>query len=179
MKRSLILTACVAFLAATATSFLFHEHGIAHLKRHFISDARVRLELGRTIEKFNQIYASFYVTGGNTFALNEFPAGNLVKRRIFQDINLWNNQHQWLIHDMHKAEVTRVQLMQTERAVVDTRELWDMWLRDTETGMKTGRRTQAIQVRYYLAWNPGGWVVGDFEVYGDNEKLPELPEDVF
>jgi hypothetical protein len=176
-RKSLIMTG-IAVLLAAATSAALHENGVAHLKYHFKSETAIRLELERTIEKFNQLYASFFVTGGDTSALNEFPAGNLVKRNIFQDIDLWKKKSQWLIHDMHKTEILRVQIRPSERAVVETRELWDIWLRNTETGMKTGRKSQTIQVRYYLGRDRGRWIVGIYEVFGEDEPLPVISEDL-
>ena len=179
MDRKLLLTVCIGVLLAAGTSAVLYENSIATLKYSFRSDADVRLELERTIEKFNQLYASFYVTGGDTFGLNDFPAGNLVKRRIFQDIDLWKKQNQWLIHDLHTTEIMRVDIRASGRAVVETREVWDMWLRHTDTGVKTGRKSQTIQVRYFLGRDRGRWIVGDFEVYGEDERLPGIREDLF
>ena len=178
MNRKWILPALLALLLAFATSFVLHKGNTSGLRYHFKSASSVRKELERTIDQFNKLYASFYVTGGNSDALSAFPAANLVKRRIYQDINQWRDRGQWLIHDLHNEEISRVEVLSPVWAVVETRETWDLWLRDIETGKKTGRRTNAIKVRYHLTRSGDRWGVVEYEVFGPNEDLPPISEDL-
>lgn len=176
MGRKLIIPSLAAILLALASSFMLHQDNLANLLFHFRSDAAVRKDLERTVDQFNNLYASFYVTGGNSPGLNYFPGTNLVKRRIYQDINLWQQQRQWLIHDLHEQKFKKAEVLPSGFAIVETIETWDMWLRNTETGMKSGRKTNTIQVRYYLARNRNTWIVGEFEVYGKDEDIPPVFE---
>lgn len=131
-----------------------------------------RAELRATIETFNQLYATFYDTGGKTFGLNEFPAENMVKRRIFQDIANWRRTKKWLMHDLHKTEFVSFERLGPGRAVVITRELWDIWLRDIETAERSGRRENAVRIRYHLNRRGGRWRVWEYEVFGVDDEIP-------
>jgi hypothetical protein len=177
MNRKVIVLSLIAVMLALATSFMLHQDNLVNLMFHFRSEASVRKDLERTIDQFNNLYASFYVTGGDSPALNYFPGSNLIKRRIYQDINLWQQKGQWLIHDLHDQKFKKTELISSGYAIVETIESWDMWLRDIKTGMKTGRKTNTIQVRYYLSRNRNTWIVGEFEVYGMDENIPPLFEE--
>jgi hypothetical protein len=167
----------IAVLLAFATALMLNQNNLINVRYFFRTPSSIGKELLRTIDQFNKLYASFYVTGGNSPGLNEFPGANLVKRRIYQDINLWQQQRgQWLIHDLHNQEFKRAETLSPGWAVVETSETWDLWLRDVKTGVKTGRKTSAIQVRYYLARQGNRWIVADFEVFGKDEDLPAINE---
>lgn len=176
MNRKLILPSAIAVLLALATSFLLNQDSTANLLFHIKNATAVGRDLERTVDLFNKLYASFYVTGGDSPGLNAFPAADIIKRRIFQDINLWRQRGQWLIHDLHVQEFRRAEVLSPGWAVVETAETWDLWLRNIKTGLKTGRKTNLIQVRYHLARKGDRWIVVEFEVFGKDEDLPEISE---
>lgn len=172
--RAMLLPLLFAVLLALASAVLLNQNSIANVRYFLRPPSAVKGDLMRTVDLFNKLYASFYVTGGNSPALNEFPGTNLVKRRIYQDINLWQQKDQWLIHDLHQQEFRRAEVLSPGWAVVETEETWDLWLRDIKSGAKTGRRTNAIQVRYHLGRQGGRWIVAEFEVFGKDDALPPI-----
>ncbi len=172
--KGLFLMIFVALLAAAVTSFSMHGESRISLRYYLSNDDAVKEDLKETIRLFNKLLATFYDTGGDTTNLNEFPAANLVKRRIFQDIENWKKGNNWFIHDLHKTEFLRMRTLSPQRAVVETRELWHMWVRDVETGNKSGYKVNPIKVRYYLGMQRGRWTVLEYEVYGIDDDFPEV-----
>lgn len=172
--KSLFLALIIAFLAAALTSFAMHEESRISLKYYLSSSDADRHDLEETIRLFNKLFATFYDTGGDILNLNEFPAANLVKRRVFQDIENWKKGNNWFIHDLHNTEFLREGTLSPQRAFVETRELWHMWVRDVESGNKSGYKVNPIKVRYYLGMQRGQWTVLEYEVYGIDDDFPEL-----
>lgn len=173
-SKGLFLTIFVALSAAALTSFAMHGESRISLKYYLSSNDAAKADLEETVRLFNKLFATFYDTGGDTLNLNEFPAANLVKRRMFQDIENWKKSNKWSIHDLHKTEFLRMGTISPQRAFVETRELWHTWVRDVDSGDKTGYKVNPIKVRYYLGMERGRWTVLEYEVYGIDDDFPEL-----
>lgn len=163
----------VGVLAGIVAAFLSNDFALDNLKFHLRGPGAFQKELlEQTVRLFNKNYAGFFDTGGPTVELNAFPADNLVKRRIFQDINLLLARSELLVHDLHKTEFTRIALPTRLSAVVETKELWDMWVKNLETDQRSASMARGYQFRYYLRPGPGRWEIWDFEVYGLDTVLP-------
>jgi hypothetical protein len=172
--KNLVSVISIALLAATLTSYSMHQESRQSLQYRFADDGAIEADLEKAVQEFNRLFATFYDTGGDTQSLNEFPATNLVKRRVFQDIDTWKKSDKWYIHDLHKHEFLRVGILSPGRAFVETRELWHLWERDTETSEKSNYKINPIKVRYYLGIERGRWTVLEYEVYGLEDEFPEL-----
>jgi len=167
--RSIFAGALLGCLAA----FLTHDFALDNAKFNLFGPDKYQAELlENTIRLFNKSYAGFYDTGGITGALNSFPADPLVKRRIFQDIGALMSRGELLVHDLHKTEFMRIAQPTRLSAIVETRELWDMWIKYLESGERSGSMARVCQVRYYLRPGPGRWDVWDFEVYDGDAVMP-------
>lgn len=146
--------------------------------------AALTAEIDRTVRDFDSLYVRFFTSGGDLAALGVFPAENLVKRRIVQDINSWSVRDQILSHDRFFFKVANVELLNPVLAAVETEEAWAFIVRDRVTGQRLGdraggkaggRQNNNIQVRYYLRRHPGGWRVAEFEVYAPGDEIPPVP----
>ncbi len=170
--KKILISIVAGTLLALAVSFFSHKDGWDNLRFHMFSSNDQNVALKDTIKLFNKLYAHFYDTGGRTEGLNEFPAANLVKRRIFQDIAQLRKDGKWLIYDLHETEFSGVDIVSRKEAVVETGELWDMWIKDIKTGERAGRKQNAIKVRYHLGYERERWIVKEYEVFSADEELP-------
>jgi hypothetical protein len=135
----------------------------------------MQAEAVTTVKHFDTLYVRFFTSGGDLTGLSDFPAANLVKRRIVQDINAWTAQGGILSHDRMAFEFKSVDVLAPDRAVVVTEEIWQYLLRDIVTGSRTENgKINAIRVRYILRRHETRWRVEEFEVYGANDDIPPL-----
>ena len=178
VKRWLLLLAGagVALLVALGTS----PEGMRNLRFHlgwYDRPAR-QAQIEATLKNFNKYFATFYATGGLLEGLNEFPAGQMVKRRVFQDIFALKGQGAILVYDKDLFQLKKVRFPDPERAVAVADEVWFLTLQDSATRKAKGpSKANRLQVRYLLRAEQGGWRVVDFEVYGPDDALPDtLPK---
>lgn len=174
MRREIVssaLGALLAIAAAVATmpgagSYFRHSLGLWDEKAS-------RGELVATITAFNQYYAKFFDTGGDLDGLHLFPASNLLKRRMVQDINSWSEMGLVLVHDKFGLEVDSITILSPEKAVAVTSESWALMVRSRD-GREAPRGTQSlnIRVRYILERKSGAWTVSDFDVYSPQDEVP-------
>ncbi len=158
------------FTSAGAGDNLFFHLGMLDME-----PAEREAEL--TVRRFDNLYVRFYTSGGDLTGLNVFPAANLVKRRIVQDINAWAEQGRILSHDRMSWEVKAVRIIAPDTAIVETDEAWQYIIRDIATGSRTKEeKTNLIKVRYILRSAGGKWRVEEYEVFGAGDKLPPLGE---
>jgi hypothetical protein len=178
MRRTL-LAVFVGVLCALCMFVALHRGAVDDMKYQLglYDSAPDVQEIRDAIELFNRLYARFFATGGNAEGLSEFPAANMVKRRIFQDISNWKSQDKMLAYDKFEVRPTSVELMGPRRAVVVTQEHWSLLAKDI--GVTSGEKSSKsllIQVRYILSKVRGRWIVDEFEVFGPNDHLPSLAD---
>ncbi len=134
-----------------------------------------RIKVEETIKHFNRDYATLYNTGGPTTMLGSFPADNLVKRRIFQEVRYWDQLNAVMVYDKESVKTTRIDFPAADRAVVVADEVWFICAQkvDTRERISTLKRNP-VRIRYLLRLVRGKWRVSDFEVYNEGETLPVL-----
>ncbi len=165
----------LSLLLAVLTQLTLQPGGLEALRFRLSGGEPYRPALEATILQFNRNYATFFDTGGLTIGLSEFPATDLVKRRIFHDINIWRAAGLWLIHDKQALEITEAVALSPERAIVDTREFWQIWPKNAETGTKgRGSKSAKIKTRYFLYRDEGTWKVWDYIVYDESDVMPPV-----
>jgi len=141
----------------------------------YIRKAKVEKEVGDTLNLFNRNFATFFNTGGNLAGLNEFPAANMIKRRIFQEINEWKKKNQLLVYDKDSFEIENITLLNTVTAVAVANEVWFLNVQEKDTRKKLSPvKANPIQVRYFLKKRDGMWGVVEYEVFGSKDDIPEL-----
>jgi len=165
-----------ALLAVAVTASVAPDgKGWRNLRFHLLGPPAHDEEALRAVVKaFNSGLAGFYDTGGMTFGLSEFPADNLVKRRIFQDIAQWRKAGLRRMQDLHELEFTDLFFKSPVEAYVETKELWDVWLRVEESGAKKGRGMRPLRSRYRLFRRGEKWIVVDFSVFDLKDELPPI-----
>src|SRR5574337_86155 len=81
----------------------------ASLKLHLASFHKDREAIERTISQYNKNSAGFYATSGEVLGgLNVIHATQLIKRRLFQDINMLKRDNVLLIFDLDSQKITDV-----------------------------------------------------------------------
>lgn len=130
-----------------------------------------------TVAVFNIYYARFLSSAGDVEGLNLFPADNLIKRRVIQEINSWKERGSALVFDKHALNITGVELLGPERAVVTTEERWALVLRETATGRKTsGVKILHGRYRYLVGGLGNAGKVLEYDVFNMQDPLPPVPE---
>lgn len=128
-----------------------------------------------TLKLFNRHFATFFNTGGRLEGLNEFPAANLIKRRIFQDINKWNKENSVLVYDKDLFEIISLEILAPIRAVAVAKEVWFLNVKDRETRKNLSAvKANPIKIRYILKKIDGSWRVIEYEVFGKDDDIPPL-----
>jgi len=162
----------IALLVALGTN----PAGMRNLRFHlgwYDRSAR-EAQIGETLKIFNRLFATFYATGGRLEGLNDFPAGQMVKRRVFQDIFTFTEQNAILVYDRDLFQLKKVRLPDPERAVALADEVWFLTLQESATRKAKGpSKANRLQVRYLLRAEQGVWRVVDFEVYGPDDVVPD------
>ncbi len=130
-----------------------------------------------TIKLFSASMAGFYATGYMA-GLVQFPADNLVRRRIFQDIRNWEQTGKMLVMDRDKSTVREVKFIAPGLAVALVDENWFSVYQDRATRRQiSGKKANFIVVRYYLKKQWGRWIVIEYEVHQQGEQIPPVPVD--
>lgn len=175
--RAALISVTVGVALAISVSFLTHD-GAAHnfgvrlgLQARQAQESEVR----KTVALFNRHYALFFSTGGSTEWLNEFPASNLVKRRIFQEIDMLGQDDVVAVYDKDVVKVESVRFMDPSRASVVTTEAWFIGARRAASQNRLpGFGKRFLRSRYLLMKTDRGWRVVDFEVFSAEDNVPQL-----
>ena len=131
--------------------------------------------IGATIKLFSSCVAGFYDSGGVKTGLNVIPAENLVKRRIFQDIQNMKNVGLLLVIDRDKSVVKDVRFIDMTHAVAVVDEDWFFAMQEYGTRKPlSGKKANIITVRYFLRKVWGRWIVSEYEVYGRGDGMPPV-----
>ncbi|MBI1922310.1 MAG: hypothetical protein HYS23_14640 [Geobacter sp.] len=164
-------------LCALVASFALNNQSLANLRHHLgIYDRQAEEKrVEETLKKFNIHFASFFNTAGLLVGLNEFPADNLVKRRIFQDINTLKAFNNVMVYDRDVFKLKKVDFPDPIRAVALADEVWFISLQDAVTRANvSGVKANQIQVKYMLRKENGAWRVIDYQVFAKDDAISEL-----
>lgn len=176
MKKTVI--SCVTgVILAFSVALYSHEQGLMNFGFHLgmYNSEKVEKELGDTLNLFNRNFATFFNTGGSLSGLNEFPAANMIKRRIFQEINEWKKKNQLLVYDKDSFEIENMTLLNSVTAVAIAKEVWFLNVQERDTRKKLSPvKANPIQVRYILKKLKEMWMVVEYEVFGSRDDIPEL-----
>lgn len=136
------------------------------------------LAIEDTLRLFSGTVAGFYASGGNLAGLNMFPAEKLIKRRIFQDIEINLTNGHLLIMDRDRTVVKEILFSSPEHATVVRDEAWFLQYQEAATRRPlSGKKANLITVRYLLKKMWGRWIIVDYDVYGRNDAVsPVRPE---
>lgn len=177
-----VLALALGVVAAIAVVLFTTPEAGRNLRFHLglFDRQAISAEVESTVMEFDSMYARFFTSGGDLTGLGEFPAENLVKRRIVQDINSWSMRDQILSHDRFKFRILNIELLNPSMAAVETEEAWAFIVRDRKTGQRLigregGQQNNNIKARYYLRRGARGWRVAEFEVYAPGDNIPPVP----
>lgn len=176
MKKNIVSLIAGIILAFTVSLFI-HKNGINNLFFHMgVYDMPGEEKaIEDTLKLFNRHFATFFNTGGRLEGLNEFPAANLIKRRIFQDINKWNKENSVLVYDKDLFEIISLEILAPIRAVAVAKEVWFLNVKDRETRKNLSAvKANPIKIRYILKKIDGSWRVIEYEVFGKDDDIPPL-----
>jgi hypothetical protein len=179
MRRDVILAAAAAVVLAFAVFFIKADGAGDGLRfRLGLSDREAEIKAVKEgVALFNIYYARLFTSAGDMEGLNLFPADNLIKRRVIQEIASWKEQGSALVYDRHGIDIQSVDLLGPERAVAVAEEHWALVLRDLATGRKSrGSKTLRCRCRYLLGKIEQEWKVLEYDVFGMHDLLPPVPE---
>jgi hypothetical protein len=172
-KDFLVLaTAVVAAIAATAA---VNKQPLYNIKFHLglYDHAAVRENIEQTLRQFNRDFATLFNTSGPTAILAAFPADNLVKRRIFQEVNFWDGKNMVMVYDKDTFAIEKIELPLPGRAVVVAREIWYISAQDAVTRRRVSTlKRNTERVRYLMQMINGKWRVMEYEIYGEKDSIP-------
>ena len=163
-------------ILALAFSFFSHRDSIDNfifsLGLYKAHEAEKDIE--RTLKIFNRNFSSFFNTGGRLEGLNEFPAANMIKRRVLQEVQDWNKSGRLLVYDKDSFELEGIEFLGPARAIAVAREVWFLNIQEKDTRRKLSPvKANQIRVRYIMKKVEGRWIVVEFEVFGlDDEIIP-------
>jgi len=177
MKQN-IISGAAGILLALCVSLFSHEQGLINFgfSLGMYDNEKGEKEIEETLKLFNRNFASFFNTGGSLAGLNEFPAANMIKRRIFQEVNEWKKNNQIIVYDKDVFELENVDLLSPVSAVAVAREVWFLTIqdRDTRKSLMSGVKANPIKVRYLMGKEGDNWRVIEYEVFGVDDDIPEL-----
>jgi hypothetical protein len=181
MKKSIGYIITGIFLALL-TSVIIHPESIPNIRFNlgFHNQAADEKDIQETLRLFNKHFATFFNTGGKLAGLNEFPAANLIKRRIFQEINEWKKKNQILVYDKDSFEIEEITLLNPVNAIALTKEVWFLSIQEKDTRKKLSPvKANSIRVRYILNKINNKWGVFEYEVFGNEDDIPALKMERF
>jgi hypothetical protein len=180
--KKIILAVLAGIILSSSISFLSHENSLEKLGFHLGLYKRTVDEkaIEKTLHLFNKHFATFYNTGGSLHGLNEFPAANMVKRRIFQEINEWKKKNQLLVYDKDSFEIEDITLFNSVTAIAVAKEVWFLNVQERDTRKKLSPvKANPIRVRYLLKKLKGMWGVVEYEVFSNEDDIPEMKVERF
>ena len=177
MKMNLV-SGAAGIILALCVSFISHEQGLRNLGFHvgIYENEKEEKKIEETLRLFNRNFASFFNTGGSLAGLNEFPAANMIKRRIFQEINDWKKNNQIIVYDRDVFELESIDLMSPVNAVAIAREVWFLNVQDRETrkSLSRGVKANPVRIRYLMKKDGDNWRVLEYEVFGVDDDIPVM-----
>ncbi len=166
----------IALTVATALSFfqnlpdapanlLFHAH---------VGREKELARIQQTIRQYNKASAGVYDTAGVKEELNVMPAAPLLKRALFQDINILRNNGQLMVFDLDSQKVEKVDFITKDFVLAVTREVWGVVVQDYYTRKRlTNVKATEVKARYHLRRENKQWIVHDVEVFPAAADIPE------
>lgn len=177
MIKNILSISCGILLALSA-SFFATDNAAENLRFHLgvYDTAADEKQVENTLKLFNRNFATLFNTGGDlSAALNEFPAANMIKRRVVQEINDWARQDKVLVYDKDVFEIEKIDLLSPARAVVIAREVWFLNVQNRlARHKKSGVKASPIRVRYLLKKIDNKWGVIEYEVFGKDDTIPVI-----
>jgi hypothetical protein len=172
-----IYASIVGIILACLTSFFIHENSLYNFRFHlglYDGEAEERA-IEDTLRLFNRHFATFFNTGGSLQGLNEFPAANLIKRRIFQEINNWRKNNSLLVYDRDVFKIEFIKLMDPVSAIALAKEVWFLNVQDIDTRRYISPvKAAPVKVRYFLKKIEKKWQVVEYEVFGEGDEVPPV-----
>lgn len=176
-QRQEVLAVVAALLAAFISVAATSSNPINNLGFHLglYDKAGMKKNVEVTLKQFNRDYATLFNTNGPTAILGSFPADNLLKRRIYQEIRYWDQRNSVMVYDKDTVKIERIDFPAPDRAVVVAHEIWYISAQDADTRkristLKRGRE----RIRYIMRLVQGKWRVMDFEVYDEKDLVPAV-----
>lgn len=170
-----LLLAVVAAFSTTPGSWSLFRFKIGNYDREGETES-----IGQTIQLFSATLAGLYLTVGNSPGLNIFPATNLIKRRILQEIRTNLDSGVVLAVDRDRSDVRQVLFSDSSHATAVVDEAWYMQYQDPASRRPVAsKKANFITVRYYLKKMWGRWTVMDYEVYGRDDSIPPVQHERF
>jgi hypothetical protein len=178
--KKVIISGIAGIILAMCVSLFSHPQGLRNLGFHLgiYDSGSEEKEIEETLKIFNRNFASFFNTGGSLAGLNEFPAANMIKRRIFQEINDWKKNNQVIVYDRDVFELESIEFLSAVSAAAVAREVWFLTIQDRETrkSLMSGVKANSIRVRYSMKKHEDNWRVIEYEVFGSDDEIPALPK---
>ena len=174
-----VIAAILGALLALCVAMLIKHGSVDHLKYSLglWDKEAARKEVLAALDSFTQYYSKFFNTGGDLEGLGVFPAANLVKRRIVQDINAWTDQNLVLVYDKFGFEVESVEVLSPEKSLVVTKESWALMVRQRDNrSIGKGMQSLSMRVRYIFGREAGIWKVQEYEVYTIDDDIQPFKE---
>jgi len=174
-----VLPAVLGLLLALIVSFGAHG-GYEHFRfyAHGYLRQQETANVEATIKLFSSSVAGFYATG-YTVGLKQFPADNMVKRRIFQDIRNWEESGKFFVMDRDRIAVRNVEFLAPDMAVALVDETWFSVFQNRSTRRPISeKQANILTVRYYLKKKWGRWIIFEYEVFPQGKPLPPVPVDM-
>ena len=173
--RKHLRTVTVAVAAALVAAAAVNAHSLNNLRFHLglYSRSARKNDIEQTVRQFNRNFATFFNVGGPTSILGSFPADNLIKRRIFQEVRYWDGMNAVMVYDKETFVIEKIELPRPDRAVVIARETWYISAQNAVTRKQISTLKRSPErVRYLMQMVQGKWRVMEFEVYGENDTIP-------
>ncbi len=180
MVKNIVSIICGVILALML-SFFTNNNALVNLRFHLglYDTTAEEKQVEDTLKLFNRNFATLFNTGGDlSVALNEFPAANMIKRRVVQEINDWAGNNKVLVYDKDVFELEKIHLLSPGRALAVAREVWFLNVQNRDTRReKSGVKASPIRVRYLLKKIGNKWGVIEYEVFGKDDTVPVMNTD--
>ncbi len=180
--KKIILAVLAGIILSSSISFFSHENSLDNLSFRLGLYERTVEEkaIEETLKLFNKHFATFFNTGGRLQGLNEFPAANMLKRRIFQEINEWSKKNQVIVYDKDHFEIETIKILSPVTAVAVAKEVWFLSVQDSKTRKNLSpSKANPIRVRYLMKKIKGSWGVLEYEVFSQKDDMPEMNRERF
>lgn len=164
-----------ALACAVALSFAHNLPGApANLLFHLhVGRSGETARIGLAIKQYNKASAGIYATGGLLDELNVIPAAPLLKRALFQDINILRDNGHLMVFDLDSQKVERVDFINRGFALAVTKEVWGVTVQDFYTRKWiTTIKGSEVRARYQLRKEKGQWIVHQLEVFPAKWEVP-------
>jgi hypothetical protein len=181
MKKN-ILSVIAGFILAFSVAVFIHNNSLQNLRFNlgFYNTEKEEKDIEDTLRLFNMHFGTFFNTGGRLEGLNEFPAENMIKRRVFQDINEWTKNNLVLVYDRDVFKVESIDFIDPIRAVSVAEEVWFLRIQKRETRKSLSPvKANPIKVRYILKKINGRWRVIEYEVFGKDDDITPMKMERF